>query len=259
MLLPPGIRLRTSPVARTKNAASGDAGTEDSGGTNLNEQAFKGLQRRLTAKDRENKELQSRVSELQTQNQSGGLSTEAMLALVRPLIAKINEHDPDSARALATQIAAGLTARQNQQLQEQVNAQANRQKQEQEESETLNDLRALATDLGVDPDSQLVDYGDTSMSLRDRMAIVRETAKDALKPAKPTAPKPTVSNGGAANPNPGAPPSPRPQSKVYSREDYGKALAAYRASPTKENMARAKEIKEALVTSLEATLPNSIG
>jgi len=246
------------PGSDPENTNSGETNDEEVGGTNLNEKAFKGLQRRLTAKDRELAELKASIQNLQSQNQSGGLTDEATLALIRPLIQKIAQDDPQFAQTWAAQYAAQAQARQNQHLQAQINETKTKQEREDEEAGIMADLRELAEDLGADPAASTVDYGDPSMTLRERMAAVRETAKVANRPAKPTPPKATVANGGAANPNPGQPPSPRPQAKVYDRAEYSKALADYRAKPNKANMAKVEEIKKALVSAAESTLPKSL-
>lgn len=239
-------------------ALSGNTGTEDSGGTNLNDKAFKGLQRRISAKDQEIQTLKSQIAEIkQSSTASGGLD-ERTIRLIQPLVQRIAKDDPDYARQWAAQVQAQLLAEQNRQLEEEVNSKKNQAKKQQEEAAVLADLRALAAELGVDPDSDLLDYGDETMELRERMTLVRQSVADAKKAAKPTAPKPAPSSAATHNTNPGVPPTAKPAPKTYTRNDLQTALAEYRAKPSTANLARANEIRQALIKSMEESLPKTM-
>ena len=246
------------PGSEPNDGSAGDSGTENSGGTALNAQAFKGLQRRVSAKDREIDTLKSQIANLQSQTSPGGTLDETTLNLIRPLVQRVAKDDPEYARSWAMQLQAQMTADQNQKLQKQLDQRTTAEQREQEESSTLADLRDLANDLGVDPASPLLDYGEADMPLRERMALVRQTASEAKKVVKPSAPKPTVSNGEAHNANPGVPPAPKPPTRTYVADDYTKALAEYRKQPNAANMAKAREIKDALVKGVESTLPKTM-
>jgi NTP pyrophosphatase (non-canonical NTP hydrolase) len=56
---------------------------------------------------------------------------------------------------------------------------------EQIEARNMEELREVASALGVSPDSPMVDYGDQNDSIADRLASVRASAKIAVKPATP--------------------------------------------------------------------------
>lgn len=238
-------------------AEPGSEPENKSGGTDLTPEAFKGLQRRLSAKDRENAELRRQVEDIARRNQSGGLSDPNTLALIRPLLQKLNETDPEFARQYAAQLRDQMLERENQELKARLSNQDQIREAEEAERRNMNELRALARDLGANPDSPLIDYGDSTMWIHERMSLVRETAKEAAKPVNtPATPAPTVSNGQNHNPNPGVPPSPKPQAASYTQEDYSKALAAYREHPCSQHMQRAQEIKNAMVSALEKELPD---
>lgn len=245
--------VEAEPGSEDFDAADGDAGTEDSGGTDLNPKAFKGLQRRLSAKDRELQQLTQRVQELQSQTQSGALSVEEVVQLVKPVIDNIKADNPDLARSLAQSIAMTIDQRQNRSAQQELNAIRQREQQEQEEQEVLSELRGVAADFGVDPDDDEIDYGSPSQSWRERLALVRQSAKELAKPAKPTKPKPAPNTNEVVNDNGGKPPS-RKREVEYTKADLDKALATYTDTHKREHLEKANEIRQALVAQAEKNL-----
>lgn len=243
-----------TPGSEDVETSGGDSGREEAGGTDLNPKAFKGLQRRLSAKDRELAEAQSRIQELQSQAQSGALTTEEVIRLVKPVIDSIKEDNPELARNLAISIASTIDQRQNQSAQQELNAIKAREKAQEEEQATIADLREVASDLGVDPDDEDLDYGQPGQSWRERLALVRQTAKELAKPAKPTQPKPRQNTGDAVNDNGGTPPAPKPKAPQYTKADLDKELAAYTDTHKREHLVKAEEIRNALVAQAESRL-----
>lgn len=244
------------PGSEDENPAGGaeDGNETPDDGTSLNPKAFKGLQRRLSAKDREIQNLSQRVEELQSQSQTGDLSIDEVVQLVRPVIQRIAQDDPDYARQVASGIAAHIDQRRNQTAQQELNQYKERERKQAEEQDVLNDLRETAADLGADPDDDGIDYGDASMSLRERLALVRQSAKELARPAEPTPPKPKPNTSEVVSSNAGRPPNPRGNKVEYTRADYDKELAAFTDTRKREHLVKAQEIKAYLVAEAEKNL-----
>lgn len=226
-------------------------------GTDLNPKAFKGLQRRLSAKDRELSDAQKRIQELQSKAQSGALSVDEVVQLVKPVIDTIKADNPDLARQLAMSVAATIDQRRNMSAQEELDAIKRQQQSQTEEAEVLSELREVAADFGVDPDDEDIDYGSPGQSWRERLALVRQSAKELAKPAKPTQPKPKSNSGDAVNDNGGRPPAPKPKAPQYTRADLQRELSAYNDTRKREHLQKADEIRKALVSQAEARLTSS--
>jgi len=230
--------------------------TEDDESTQLTPDAFKGLQRNISKKDQEISDLRRQVQEAQSRGQSQGMSEEQIGGLLRPLLERIQRDDPEEARRVAGELRAQMLAYRNQQLEGQLSRTEQQKQYEEAERRAIDSLRGIASDLGVDPDSTLIDYGNANMWLQDRITLVRESAKQAkAKTETPPKPKPTVSEGTAHNPSPGTPPSTRVATKTtHTQADYQAAARAYAEKPSKAAMAKMLEIKEALKADLEAAL-----
>lgn len=219
-------------------------------------EAYKGLQRRLNQRDEEVKSLQRQIEELRQANQSGrGLDTNAIKALVTPILQDIAQDDPQRARALAQQIAAQMQQQELQQYREHERAREQERALADAEARNMEELRAIAKDMGADPDSDLIDYGGPTQYLSDRIKKVRETAREAIKPVEPSeTPKPNVGQGTAHNPNPGVPTQPRAKPAAPSRAEYQQALLDYNRNPTPAKMAEIRELKGRLQAELEKNL-----
>ena len=247
-------QVEGQPGSEEFESSGGTPDEEEVGeGTDLNPKAFKGLQRRLSAKDRELEEARRQVQELQSKTASGALSVEEVVQLVRPVIDSIKQDNPELARQMAVNIAATIDARNNQSAQQELAALRAKERQQAEEQDVLSDLRELASDMGADPDDEELDYGDPSMSLRERMKLVRQSAKELSQPAKP-APKPKSNTGAAVSSNQGSPPSPKPKTPTYTKADLDRELAAYTDTHKRQHLEKAGEIRAALVAQAEANL-----
>lgn len=243
-----------------ETATQGEPGTENDeqspnpSQTALTEEAFKGLQRRVSAKDREIERLTSELDEAKNAARTAPLNDAAAQAAARAL-QELNAVDPDKARALALELRETMLNQQQRQMSDTANAEAERRNAETREQAVVNELRRLAADLGADPDSSLIDYGNPSLPIAERIALVRETAKATAKPATPPAPKPSVSDGTAHNGDLGVPPTPRKDNgAVVTDAMYQKALAAYREHPCSTHMAEVDRCRVALLTGLGAAV-----
>mgnify|MGYP000866650115 CR=1 FL=1 len=237
-------RMDGEPV-ETDDSGEGAQAT-DSSGTQLTPEAFKGLQRNLSAKDRQIQELQAQIA--RASNQTQGIPEEQLAAFLRPLLTQLSELDPDAAKRAAENVRATFLAYQNQQLKSRDQQSEQARLRQEAEDRAVAQLRGIAEDLGADPDSPMLGYGDDSMWLQDRIALVRESAKKATAPAKPkAAPKASASEGTAHNANPGVPPSTTPRGPApVTKAAYDEALADYARSPSPTKMAKLQEMRDAL-------------
>lgn len=238
-----------------------DGSPPASGDTSDPSEAYKGMQRLVSKKDKEIAELRAQVSQserspendemtkLETQRQQAQTQIDAL------------RRDPERASE-ATEAQLKLDALYNQRkltLVEEERDQAQRYAEyERTEVGNIAALRDLASDLGADPDSPMIDYGDpTKDYLSDRMTMVRESARAATAPATPvTPPKATIADGSAHTSNPGTPPNtdqPAP-TPVPSRGETSKLLTDRANTPTAANVAAVDAAMDVRKAELERQL-----
>ena len=219
-----------------------DTPSEESGNSKtMPDAAYKGIQRRLDREQRERARLEAQIEELR-KNGNG----QPDMSLVMPILTALREKDPEAAQRIAIQLREQMREAELNQYRTQ-----DQQRQQQEEvarveAANVAQLRAIAQDLGADPDSPLIDYGDSSMFLHERMALVRESAKDAIAPATPVTPPSNAPTAGRThNLNPGTPPTPTGEQPVPTKADYDAALLDYQRNPNPAKMAKLREMADA--------------
>ena len=142
--------------------------------------AYKGLQRVLAKEQARARELEARIQQYETQPQTGQSDQ-----IIAGLIQEIGKVDPERAQQLVAGFQAYRVHSENQALRmHQSQTEADRIIREADER-NVQELRSIVTDLGADPDSPLIDYGDPNEWFAERITKVRATAKEAAKKVAP--------------------------------------------------------------------------
>lgn len=162
--------------------------------------------------------------------------------IIQGLIQEIAANDPGRAQALAQSYQSYQVNEENQRLRmQQAQAETERTIRAADER-NVEELRAIVVDLGADPDSPSIDYGDANDWFADRITKARASAKAAAKQAKPvTPPTRTVADGTAHNTQPGSPPQPARTSNSNSpvtEDQVAQAQAEYARAFLKGGPAR---------------------
>lgn len=148
------------------------------------DEAYKGLQRELSKRDRQIRDLQKQINDtVQSSVSATGEISEEADRIIKGLIAVIGQND----QGLAQAALMGYEQHRLKMENERLKAAPSKSAPVEDNDE---DLRALAVDLGADPDSPLIDYGDSSMSYSQRVSLTRRTARAAAAPASPVQPSP---------------------------------------------------------------------
>jgi hypothetical protein len=183
--------------------------------------AYKGLQRVLAKEQARARELEARIQQIESQpadNQSN--------QIIAGMIAEVEKYDPERAGALRQSFEVYKVNSENVRLRNQQMEDAQARVLREAEERNTQELRAIVADLGADPDSPAIDYGDSNEWFAERITKARASAKEAVKKVKAvTPPARTTSDGTAHNTQPGTPPQapPRSNSKAEVTEDQLKA------------------------------------
>jgi hypothetical protein len=206
------------------------------------------MQRHLDRQKQENANLQRQIRELQSQPATA-YTEQSVMRLLRAL----HEKDPAAAMAMATELRAQANDSELQTLRNRESQRAQEAQIREVEAQNLSELRETAKALGANPDSPLIDYGDPSMFLHERMALVRSTASKAKAPAEPVT-TPTRTPAQTHNAQPGVPPTPRRGTAKVTEADYAAALSAHQRKPSAATRAKMEELRNALTAQKLAEL-----
>lgn len=243
----------------TANGAEGNSAAAQSSNAQEDwqpDERYKGLQRELQKEKDRAKQLEARLQEAGNSAASGnGMNEQMTMALLRELAAT-GEEGAARARVLAVQLNQQRLEGENQRLkQERDQAQHDARVREIQES-NLAQLRAIARDLGADPDSELIDYGSEDEALFARIEKVRESAKKAMAPAKKNEGEAKVENqeGGKTanqshNTQGGVAAPPASTNKVPTEADLARLTNQYARNPTAENAKAMRDAQAALAKS----------
>ena len=175
--------------------------------------AYKGLQRVLAKEQARARELEARIQQYESQPRNSQSDQ-----IIAGLIQEIGKTDPERAQSLATGFQAYRVHSENQALRtHQAQAEADRIIKEADER-NVQELRSIVVDLGADPDSPLIDYGDPNEWFAERITKVRATAKEAAKKVVPVQPQPRTVDQTHVTQQ-GAPPASAPRSSGVVTED----------------------------------------
>lgn len=183
--------------------------------------AYKGLQRVLEKEKAKSRDLEARLQQAKNQPQNGQSD-----AIIQALIGEIIKVDPERGNQLYADYRVWAASAENQRLRNQSQEDEQARIIRQAEERNMEELRAIAADLGADPDSPSIDYGDSNEWIAERITKVRASAKAAAKPVKPVTPaKRTVDE--THNTQPGAPVvTPKPNTKSPVTEAMVQAAQA---------------------------------
>lgn len=199
--------------------------------------AYKGLQRVLEKEKAKSRELEGQIQRLKSQPQNGQSD-----AIIQALIGEIIKVDPERGNQLYADYRVWATQTENQRLRTQSQEDEQERIIRQAEERNMEELRAIAADLGADPDNPAIDYGDSNEWIAERITKVRASAKAAVKPVKPVAPpKRTVDE--THNTQQGTPPAaPRTNNstQVVTEDMVRAAQAEYARAFLQGGEARAK-------------------
>lgn len=242
----------SSPAASAAPAAAGTAGSTDPGAWQPDER-YKGMQRELQKANDRARQLEGQLQQAQASaGTAGAPDNAAIIALLRELAATGPEGQA-RAQQLALQIQSAQERAELERLRNQQAFSENAARIHELQTSNMEELKAIARDMGADPDSGIIDYGTDTEPLYERMRKVRESAKAAVKPAAP-APVNEAAQAAPANAShntqPGIAPAPQAKRTAVTADDVEVAMAAYSRNPTKENMAKLDEVTDAFQTSL---------
>ena len=188
--------------------------------------AYKGLQRVLAKEQARARELEARIQQYESQPQTGQSDQ-----IIAGLINEIGKTDPERAQQLVVGFQSYRTHSENQALRtQQAQAEADRIIKAADER-NVQELRSIVIDLGADPDSPLIDYGDPNEWFAERITKVRATAKEAAKKVTPVQP-PARTVDQVHSTQQGAPPASAPrisgpvteEQLLKAQEDYARAF-----------------------------------
>lgn len=203
------------------------------------DEAYRGLQRRISDKDREITRLEA---ELEGAKAEPGTSAAEFDMITSGLIEEISKHDPDKAERLKTGMVTYRVNLENRTLKASASAQAMETEAEVINRENREVLEGMARSYDIDPASSLVDYGSEDEPLATRMQKVMVSAKAASQPADPvTPPQPPAD---AAVVQPGVPATPAPQDQLTDDAVHA-AVQEYRTNPTQANMEKYLKLQDA--------------
>ena len=221
------------------DTASDGAGTPRT----MPDEAYKGIQRRLDREQRERARLEAQIQELRNGAATPG---QPDMSLVMPLLNRLKELNPEAAQAEAIRIREQMREAELQGYRTADERRRHEEEASRVEAANVAQLRSIAQDMGADPDSPLVDYGDGTMFLHERIELVRTTAKEAAAPATPVTPAPTAPTAGRThNLQPGTPPTPRGEQPVPTKAEYDTALLDYSRSPNAAKLAKLTDMRNA--------------
>lgn len=212
------------------------------------DEAYKGLQRHLDRQQQENATLRAQIEELRTQPAS-----QQNDAAIMEMLRALHEKDPAAAMVMAERLRTKALESEVQNHRSREQARSQQEQYAKVEESNLAELRATAQAFGADPASPMIDYGTPAMFLHERMARVRETARQAVTPATPVTP-PVRTPAQAHNSQPGVPPTPRVTDKPVTDSEFQAALSAVRAHPSKETREKAESLRKKLMEQQLAAL-----
>lgn len=183
--------------------------------------AYKGLQRVLAKEQARARELEARIQQIESQPADSQSN-----AIIAGMIAEVEKYDPERAGALRQSFEVYKVNSENVRLRNQQFEDAQARVLREAEERNTQELRAIVADLGADPDSPAIDYGEANEWFAERITKARASAKEAAKKVKPvTPPARRTDDGTAHNTQTGAPPQapPRNNTKAEVTEEQLKA------------------------------------
>lgn len=206
--------------------------------------AYKGLQRTLAREQARVRELESRLAQ-----ESGQAVDEQSDLVIRALIGEIAKVDPARGQALMTEYSRLQLARENAVLRNQTEVQQREQQLKEIEDRNIEELRAVVSAIGADPDAPEIDYGSSNEWFAERLKRARATAQEVVMAAKP-APRPRSQGDGTSHitqPVGNPPPPVRATNKVVTDEDvkaaHRKYTEAYQTNDATKRAAAEAELR----------------
>lgn len=223
------------------------------------DERYKGLQRELQKAQDKGKQLEQRLQDAgNSAAQGNGLNEQMTMALLRELAAT-GEEGAARARALAVQLNQQRLEGENARLKQERDQSQHDQRIREIQESNLAQLRAIARDLGADPDSEMIDYGEESEALFARIEKVRESAKKAVTPAKTAenegGEKVAAANDGGKSANAshntqgGVAQPPASTNTVVTEAEMTRLTNQYARNPTTENAKKMRDAQAALAKS----------
>ncbi len=240
-----------NPVGAGSGVVEGSEGED--GAPSMPDEAYKGIQRRLSAEQVRTQGLEAQIQELQ-RGQNGTVDPRTN-TIVQGLIRAIGEQDQTKAAQLSSGWTLYQSQLQNEALTGQQQTAAHQSQVAELRERNMVELREVAKSLGADPDSPLMDYGTDSQTLADRIRAVRESALAATKvvEAKPK-PQRSAGEGTAHVTQPGTPGTPTPKEQPATQDEFRAAVKAYTAHPCKEHETAMRELRDKLRSQAPAVL-----
>ena len=199
---------------------------------------YKGMQRQLNKSHDENRRLAQELEEARK------VDAPEHDAVIDALAARLTEVDAEQGAIVKNSISTWRLQHERAAVETEKSALVTAARESEDQERDQEALRSVATDLGADPDSPMVDYGDADIPLAVRMERTRSTAKEAAKPVTPVEPpQPSIAQATAHSTQPGVPAAQTDntitQAQVRAATD---AMVAY---PSEENKRRANDIQRA--------------
>lgn len=198
--------------------------------THMPDEAYRGLQRRISDKDRKITDLEGQIEGAKAEP---GTNAAEFDMIVSGLIGEIAKTDPDRAQQLTAGVVTYKVNRENQQLKAGAQAQERETETAVIQRENREVLEGMAQDYGIDSASSLVDYGSDDEPLAARMQKVMLSAKAAAQPAEVVTPPPPPADAPVIQP--GTPATPVTEGEIVHDKVHA-AVQTYRDNPTQANM-----------------------
>lgn len=215
------------------------------------DKAYIGLQRRLSAKDSELTALEGQLADAQRElAQPGRIDTETQQA-VTGLIELIKQADPEKGAAAEAATRVWMSQREVAAYRLADEERDTASALETISQDNVSALQELASNMGADPDSPLIDYGSDNEPFSVRMERVMESARSAVEPAEPVTPPP-VSAAETHATQPGVAIAPASEPETVTIEQVRAAISERGSARTSAERAEATRKFEDLQARFEA-------
>jgi len=229
------------------SATEGDDNASADATTDFPDERYKGMQRALqAAKDEADRERQENAAlrQQQVSQPAASANPSAHDPYAIAALTALKEHDPDAARAIATQMSIGSVQEENKRLKDQANQTQEAQVIADIISRNNEQLRQVATTAGVDPNSELLDYGRDDDPIYDRLQRLNSSIAVA-KQTTDVEPETSPVGDATHSLDPGTPLD-SSGNDTFTMADLDAAKHTWEYNQTPENQARMRRVQVAL-------------